>query len=81
MCKTHIAARFVHRPWQSDECPQSRWRRIGYHLPRPRSIVAISAHWCIPATSATDSTALRTIHDFDGFPEETIQFQYNAPRE
>ncbi len=29
------------------------WNAIGQQLPRPKAIVAVSAHWYIPATAVT----------------------------
>lgn len=42
-------------------------RRIGAEIVRPKAILAISAHWYVPGTGVTISTAPRTIHDFGGF--------------
>ncbi len=39
------------------------WRRIGQRTPRPKAILSISAHWYVPETGVTISTAPRTIHD------------------
>jgi hypothetical protein len=40
------------------------WSALGTALPRPRAILAISAHWYVPETAVTAMAEPRTIHDF-----------------
>jgi 4,5-DOPA dioxygenase extradiol len=52
---------------------------LGGQVPRPKAIVAVSAHWCTEQPAVSLAAQPQTIHDFSGFPEALYRLHYDAP--
>jgi 4,5-DOPA dioxygenase extradiol len=63
-----------------DDCPARDFLRgLGATLPKPKAILAVSAHWDTPAPLLNAVARNATIHDFSGFPRALYEMRYEAP--
>lgn len=54
------------------------WKDISKKIPKPKAILAISAHYEREDTSVTSNEKLKTIHDFYGFPQKLYDQKYDC---
>jgi 4,5-DOPA dioxygenase extradiol len=63
-----------------DDVPARAFLRgLGAALPKPRAIVAISAHTVARGVRVGSAPRMHAVHDFGGFPDELYRLRYDAP--
>lgn len=63
-----------------EDNPYTRsWREMAESIPKPTSIVSISAHWYTKGTKIMNEENPKTIYDMYGFPKELYEVLYHAP--
>ncbi|WP_432710095.1 4,5-DOPA dioxygenase extradiol [Pedobacter sp.] len=55
------------------------WAAVASHIPQPKAVIVVSAHWFTRGTFVTAMDFPQTIHDFGGFPQDLYDVQYPAP--
>ncbi|HWS29174.1 MAG TPA: 4,5-DOPA dioxygenase extradiol [Clostridia bacterium] len=56
-----------------------KWEELGRTLPRPKAILAVSAHWFTAGTRVTDAQTPKMVYDMYGFPQKLYEIVYPAP--
>ncbi len=56
----------------------SQWEALSAQIPRPKAILAVSAHWYTEGTRTHDAPHPKTVYDMYGFPPELYRVTYPA---
>ncbi len=54
------------------------WQALERHLPKPKVILCVSAHWQAPALQLTAAIQHEILYDFTGFPDALYALRYPA---
>lgn len=67
-------------PLLDDPVWSGELRRWAAELPRPRAILAVSAHWeAAPLSLSATAAGTPLVYDFGGFPERYYRWEYATP--
>jgi 4,5-DOPA dioxygenase extradiol len=67
-------------PLLDDPVWSAELRTWAQDLPRPRAILAVSAHWeAAPLSLSATAAATPLVYDFGGFPERYYRWSYETP--
>lgn len=57
----------------------AEWKKIAAEIPKPKAVLAVSAHWYTRGTRIADTREPKMVYDMYGFPEELYRVRYPAP--
>lgn len=52
------------------------WKKVGKDIPKPKAILAVSAHWYTNGSRISDIEQPKLVYDMYGFPNELYQVKY-----